>query len=75
MSGIILYCSSTPLTETDSLSETQSLLLQLFLLASLLWISPVSVFQGRDYIYVGSGGLHACVTSTLTRAISSSPQP
>lgn len=58
MSGIILYCSFTPLIETDPVSETQSLLLQLFLLASLLWAPPVSIFQGRDYIYVGSGGLH-----------------
>lgn len=71
MSGIILYCSSTPLTETDSLSETQSLLLQLFLLASLLGVSPVSVFQGWNYIYMGSGGLHTCVASTLTGAIPS----
>lgn len=63
--------SSTSLIETDPVSETQNLLPQLFLLASLLWASPVSIFQGRDYIYVGSGGLHTCEVSTLTRALSS----
>lgn len=64
MSKIILNCSSTFLTEAGSLSQAQSLQIQLVLLAGLLWGS-ISSLSSKDRlagglshppgIYVGSG--------------------